>query len=93
MDKVTKVFKENLREAIEDSKNPGPTGKIHGYIGIAVGIIGLFLPIFLPIFAGVIAATLGAFANKHGQRLLGIICGALALINTLFFFISLGIVL
>ncbi len=84
------VFEENLKEAVEEAKKPEPTGRIHGWAGIIIGIIGLFIPVFFSVFTGMTAAILGVFANKHGKKVLGIICGILAIINMLYFLILMG---
>lgn len=85
-----KLFKDNLKEAIKESKEPKKDGKIQGIIGIIIGFLGLFLPGFLTVVTGIIAVTLGSYANKHGQRKLGIACGIIALISLAYFFIIMG---
>lgn len=82
------VLNENLKEAIEEAKQPDPTGKIQGIIGIIIGVLGLFLPLAIAGLFAAITATLGIYANKHGQRTLGIICGILALLGLIFLLFS-----
>lgn len=81
------ILKENIKDAIAESKLPESNGKIQGYVGIVIGIIGFFVPVFFAVFTGMITAVLGIYSNKHGQRKLGIICGILALLNLMSFFV------
>jgi len=84
------LFQNNLKIAIEQAVKPDNRPKIYGWTGILVGIVGIFLSGTALIFAGAIAGGLGAFANNHGQRKLGVICGILGLIDMAAFFIFLG---
>jgi hypothetical protein len=81
------VFQENLKEAIVDAKKPNPDAKNLGIAGIIVGIIGLFVVPPINIVTGVAVAILGIYANHHKHRTLGAICGILAILNLLTFFL------
>ena len=78
------VMQENLKEAIKDSKQPEPTGKTQGIIGIIAGVIGIFFPWVISLFFGMLALILGTYATKHGQRAIGIISSILGLLIFVF---------
>jgi uncharacterized membrane protein len=77
-------MQENLKEAIKDSKKPEPSGKIHGIIGIIMGITGFFMYFVMGMFFGMLALVLGTYAVRHGQRKLGIASSVLGLLNLVF---------
>ena len=77
------VLQENLREAIEDAKKPDPSGNTQGKMGIIIGVVGFFLPTLFQVFAGFLCGILGIYANKHGNRKLGIACGIITLVDIL----------
>ena len=83
------VFQENFKEAVEETKNPEPTGKAQGIIGIILGIIGFFTPSIIGMAFGMLALMLGAYSVRHGQRKLGVLSGVIGLLDfgfALFFY-------
>lgn len=82
------IFEQNLKEAVEESKQPDPNPKTRGYVGIGLGILAFFLPYPLAVFSGIITAVFGMYAAKHGEETLGKICGVLAILTLFSFFLS-----
>ncbi|MEM4703226.1 MAG: hypothetical protein QXP53_01965 [Candidatus Pacearchaeota archaeon] len=80
------VFKQNLKEAIEEAKKPKPGGASYGIAGVVIGVIGLFLPWIFSILVGFVAIILGLYSIHSGKKTLGIICIILGMIDAIFLF-------